>query len=213
MGTGAFGGPPVYKGIKEGSAADPMSVLQDQVAIHGSKLNMGDLRPDRIHYVEKQLVDKNLDAEDVRIAVGILDGMKLALESKREEASDTDKDFWDEQVDDVSQMRISVSELMYKTDEKLKGSNIESVGSVVRTALGPIDRISTGSRVAEAMKTYGKTGTEIAREEVDRLARAIDIYAPLEIPIDATEYLRKRLEGINLARASAHKEPFVGRTE
>jgi hypothetical protein len=211
MGTGAFGGPPVYKGIKEGSAADPMSILQDQARGHGSKINIGDLRSDRIHFVEKQIADKNLDAEDVRVAVSALEGMKLALTTKRDEAPKGESDFWDDHIDTISQMRLNLSQMMYNTS-KIGESNVETVGGVVRHALGPIDGISTGSRITK-MKAFGASNADAAKSYIESLRESIEVPGLLTAPEGASPYLADLVARRNQGRQAAYPAAPAGGVE
>lgn len=193
------------------TAADPMSVLQDQARGHGSKINMGDLRSDRIHLVEKQIAEKNLDVEDVRVAVSALEGMKLALTTKRDEAPKGEFDFWDDHIDTISQMRLNLSQMMYNTS-KIGESKVETVGGVVRHALGPIDGISTGSRIAK-MKAFGTSNADAAKSYIESLRESIEVPGLLTAPEGASPYLADLVARRNQGRQAAYPAAPAGGDE
>jgi len=142
------------RAISEGKAADPMAVLQDQIAKHGSSIAVEQLAPDSINLTEDKIQRNEIKTEDINKTLGVLEGMLSALDAKRKTTEDKDSDFWGDNYLVVSSMRDSLESLVNST-KKVEGSETETVGSRVRYALGTVHNTSLGGRAARLRDLVG----------------------------------------------------------
>lgn len=142
------------KAIGEGKTADPMAVLQDQIAKHGSNIAVEQMAPESINHIEDQMQRNEIKTEDVNKTLGVIEGMLVALDAKRKTAEGKDADFWGDNYLVVASMRDSLEGLSHST-KKIEGSETETVGSRVRYALGTVYNTSLGGRAARLRDLVG----------------------------------------------------------
>lgn len=196
-----------YRPAKEGSYA--MDVLQDQMRGNGSKVMVGDLMTNESQGLVSKLASGELKRGDVRAAVSTLDGLVDALQQKKDEAvSDMDSKFWQRQLNDTRRMRLNLSKMMYDKT-RIEGSETQTVGSVIRDALGPIDGINTGSQIAK-LKEMHQTTSASAEAYLEELRGAIEVPGMLQAPEGASPYLMNLIERRNQARQSAFPDLLEG---
>jgi hypothetical protein len=188
--------------IEPGSAADPMGVLQDQMRGNGSKLSIGSLMSGTGQDVARQVSSGELKKSDIQAAASTLDGMIEALEQRKADATgNLETGFWRRNLNDVKRMRVNLSRLMHDTTKVGENGQV-TVGSVVRDALGPIDGLSSGSRVSK-MKEFYAASSDSAEAYLSELGRAIEVPGLLAPPEGASDYLLDLVDRRNQARMSA----------
>lgn len=196
-----------YREVKEGSYA--MDVLQDQIRGNGSTVNVGDLQTNQSQGFVSKVASGELKQKDIRAAVSSLDGMIDALQKKKDDAaSERDSKFWQRQLNDTRKMRLNLSKMMYDKT-RIEGNDKQTVGSVIRDALGPIDGINTGSQIAK-LKEMHQTTSASAEAYLEELRGAIEVPGMLMAPEGASPYLMDLIERRNQARQSAFPDMIKG---
>ena len=163
-------------GIKPGTQADPMGVLQDQITKYGGNISVEELAPGNINKVEDQIQKGDIKTEDVNKTLGALEGMLDAVSIKREAvAKDSDAfDFWQDSHLTISQMRDGLEGLA-NSKKKIAGSETETVGARVQYALGTIQDSSLGGRAARMRDLVGGN-FEAVFEEMTKSVQVPKLY-------------------------------------
>jgi len=136
------------KEVKEGFA-DPMGVLQDQINDYGGAISLEYLTPGTISKIEDRIQTEDIKTEDINKTLGVLEGMRAAIEVKRKvvDKESKDYDFWQDTQLEISQMRDTLEGLV-SSEKKITGSDKETVGARVRYALGTVYDSSLGGQAA-----------------------------------------------------------------
>jgi hypothetical protein len=161
--------------LKPGTTADPMGILQDQLDSNQANVSVEQLVPEKINELEDSIQNGTTAAEDIRSALGVLEGMKDVLEQKRKDnplsKDETAYDFWNDSYQTVLNMRDSVEGLA-NSQKKISNNEKETVGSRVQYALGVIRDSSLGGRAARLRELAGGNYAEVLEE----------MTKPLQIP-------------------------------
>jgi len=184
MGFGA-GFARIPAGIKPGTQADPMGVLQDQINKYGGNISVEELAPENINKVEDQIQKGVVKTEDINKTLGALEGMLEAINIKRRGVSrDSDEfDFWADASLNISQMRDDLEGLA-KSKKKVEGSETETVGSRVQYALGTVNDSSLGGRAARMRDLVGGDFTAVFEE----MTKSVQVPKLYDISADMNEY-------------------------
>ena len=169
-----------------GTAADPMGIFQDQVTQNGSSVNVGHLAPSQIHNLEQQIVEGKVRPGDIRVARSVLDGMIPIVKKKMEEAEKKDYDFWRGKYETLENMKDTLSGLS-SSKRQTKTREMETVGSRVSYALGPIDQTSLGGRVSRLKELVGDDYGNIFNE----MTKAIEVPKLWGITADMSDFAKK----------------------
>ena len=140
---------------KEG-LADPMGVLQDQIAKYGGNISVEEMAPANINKIEDQIQKGDIKTEDINKTLGALEGMIEAVKARRT-AADKDSgefDFWQDTHLNMAQMRDALEGLA-NSKKKIAGSETETVGARVQYALGTVQNSSLGGRAARMRDLVG----------------------------------------------------------
>ena len=175
----------VSAGVKPGTQADPMSVLQDQIDKYGGKISIEDLAPSNINKIVGQIQSDTLKTEDINKTIGAIEGMLIAIDNRRDSFSrkSDDFDFWQDAHLNVAQMRDSLEGLA-NSKKKILGSETETVGSRVGYALGTVNNNSLGGRAARLRDLAGGDFGAVFEE----MTKSVTPYKLYPITEDMNEY-------------------------
>ena len=199
FGGGAGYNVPTTEKYLKPSGVNPKAILQDQISINKSKVLVEDLMPGKTHQLVQKIASGELSETDIQMAISTLDGMKDALDSKSSEAKgELATKFWKRNVNDLTRMRLDLSQLMTDKTPVGEGGN-KTVGGLIRTAFGPIDGTNDGSQIAAARGQQEDMVASATRYR-EGLKAGMDAYAPL-VPWDgASDYAIERIANMNQAR-------------
>lgn len=173
---------------------DPFASLQKQMSIEGSKVRVSDLFPENSYVLENEIRKRRVDAEDLRTAWGVLDGMEAVLDEKVADAKNAnnkaDENYWRWARLRVNNMKTTLSTLTTK-EEKVDDED-RTIGFIARTGLGPILGIDMGNQVNRALET-GIDYTNM----LDAFTGAMEPYAPLDVPGLETKDAQSFLTDLN----------------
>ena len=170
-------------GIKPGTQADPMGVMQDQLIKYNPNLEVANLSPNSIHKLEQQILEKKVTPEDIRSTFGVISGMKEVLTEKAAGASKTESDFWRKKLQQVEEMEESLISLK-NSKRQVKDSKSETVGATIRYALGAVyPGLSLGGKVNELRKT-GMDWDNVIKE----MTKGREPYTPLGVTPDMSPF-------------------------
>lgn len=172
-------------GIKPGTQADPMGVLQDQISKYGGNISVEEMAPANIHKIEAQIQEGKIKTEDINKSIGAVEGMLEAVNRKRKSSDkkSEDFDFWHDTYLTISQMRDSLESLSNST-KKIAGSKTETVGARVRYALGTVNDSSLGGRAARMRDLVGGDFGAVFEE----MTKSMQVPKLYEITEDMNEY-------------------------
>jgi hypothetical protein len=161
--------------------------------------------------IRESIVKGNINFQDVRVAIGTLDGLKKAAEEKRAAAKEEkEKKYWKEQADRFSAQRNNISQLV-GDPKQAPGSQYETVGKVVLMGIAPIEGLSTGAEINIMRKEYEPVENAVNRWMED-LSKPIDVQVPFAPPEGASpEYLELYNNTVLPAYRSAY--PGIGGAE
>ena len=181
--TAGFTRTPV--GIKPGTQADPMGVLQDQITKYGGNISVEEMAPGNISRIESQIQEGQIKTEDINKTIGAVEGMLVSVDTKRKAvAKDSEEfDFWQDAYLDMSQMRDSLEGLA-NSKKKVVGSGNETVGARVQYALGTIHDSSLGGRAARMRDLMGGNFQAVFEE----MTKSIQVPKQYPISADMNEY-------------------------
>ena len=171
--------------VKEAGEANPMDVLQDQIAKYGGNISVEEMTPENINKIEDQIQKGDIKTEDINKTLGVLEGMLEAIES-RKTAADKDSrefDFWQDTHLNISQMRDSLEGLANST-KKIAGSETETVGARVQYALGTVNNSSLGGRTARMRDLVGGNFTAVFEE----MTKSVQVPKLYDISPDMNKY-------------------------
>ena len=178
--------------IKPGTQADPMAVMQDQLAKFNPNLEVANLASSGIHNTEQQLMEGKLTSEDMRSALGVINAMQDVIDDKLSLVSKEDKDFWREHAQKLGQMEDSLVGLK-NSKKQVKDSEMETVGMRVRDALGSVyPGISFGGKINELKKT-GMDWNAI----MDEFTKSREPYTPLILSEDMSPFATEARTRVN----------------
>ena len=172
-------------GIKPGTQADPMAVLQDQINKYGGNITIEELAPDKISQVESQIQEEKIKTEDINKTLGALEGMLEAVNTRRTTVpKDSDEfDFWQDAHLNIAQMRDDLEGLA-NSKKKIAGSESETVGARVQYALGTVNDSSLGGRVARMRDLMGGNFQAVFEE----MTKSMQVPKLYDITADMNEY-------------------------
>ena len=165
--------------------ADPMGVLQDQIAKYGGNISVEEMAPENINKIEDQIQKGDIKTEDVNKTLGALEGMLEAVKSRRT-AADKDSDafdFWQDTFLNISQMRDALEGLA-NSKKKIAGSETETVGARVQYALGTVQNSSLGGRAARMRDLVGGDFEAVFEE----MTKSIQVPKLYDISPDMNKY-------------------------
>ena len=178
--------------IKPGTQADPMAVMQDQLAKFNPNLEVANLASSGIHNTEQQLMEGKLTSEDMRSALSVINAMQDVIDDKLSLVSKEDKDFWREHAQKLGQMEDSLVGLK-NSKKQVKDSEMETVGMRVRDALGSVyPGISFGGKINELKKT-GMDWNAI----MDEFTKSREPYTPLILSEDMSPFATEARTRVN----------------
>ena len=165
--------------------ADPMAVLQDQIAKYGGNISVEEMSPGKINSIENQIQEGKIKTEDINKTLGALEGMLSAVDEKRRAvAKDSDEfDFWQDTHLNISQMRDDLEGLA-NSKKKIVGSETETVGARVQYALGTVQDSSLGGRAARMRDLMGGNFQAVFEE----MTKSIPIPKLYDITADMNKY-------------------------
>ena len=165
--------------------ADPMGVLQDQIAKYGGSISVEEMAPANINKIEDQIQNGAIKTEDINKTLGALEGMLEAVKARRTAAEkDSDEfDFWQDTSLDISQMRDALEGLA-TSKKKVVGSETETVGARVQYALGTINDSSLGGRAARMRDLMGGDFQAVFEE----MTKSVPVPKLYDISADMNEY-------------------------
>ena len=209
---------PAFRGASAGmtfalpeqkNLADPMGIMQDQLAKYNPGLEVDNLSPSKIHKLEQQIMEGKIASEDIRSTLGVITAMKNTLEGKINSAGKEEVDFWREKLERLYDMEDAVTSLK-NSKRQIKDSKMLTVGTSVRTALGAVyPGMSMGSKVSE-LKKGGMDFSGILNE----MTKGREPYTPLALSPDMSPFateMRTKINSIYEGR-STETIPF-GETE
>ena len=178
--------------VASGTQADPMAVMQDQLAKFNPNLEVANLASSGIHNTEQQLMEGKLTSEDMRSALGVINAMQDVIDDKLSLVSKEDKDFWREHAQKLGQMEDSLVGLK-NSKKQVKDSEMETVGMRVRDALGSVyPGISFGGKINELKKT-GMDWNAI----MDEFTKSREPYTPLILSEDMSPFATEARTRVN----------------
>ena len=136
------------EGVADPIVADPMGVLQTQLGEYSTNVDVEWLAPSNIHKLEKALQEGTVVSEDIGSTLGVLEGMQEIAADKiaKFKVGSPEYDFWKEYDGSLFEMQESVEGLADNKIDKIKGDDVNTVGSVVEKALGTIHNRSFGGQ-------------------------------------------------------------------
>lgn len=138
-------------------------VLQDQLLNAKVSISVEDLHPSRVHNIEEAIADNRLQAEDIRNTLAVLEGgMKAVDEKIKESESDATKKYLKEKKHEMLQMRATLEGRKGST-RKVKGRETDTVGSVIKHAMG---LGSFGKYVQRLEATEGENNWDAIAEKI-----------------------------------------------
>lgn len=175
----------VSTGIKPGTQADPMAVLQDQINKYGGKISIEDLAPANINKIVEQIQNGTVQTEDINKTIGAMEGMLDTVDARRDSFNrkSDDFDFWQDAHLNIAQMRDSLEGLA-TSKKKIPGSETETVGSRVRYALGTVNNSSLGGRASRLRELAGGDFGAVFEE----MTKSITPYKLYPITDEMNEY-------------------------
>ncbi len=175
----------VPAGIKPGTQADPMAVLQDQINKYGGGISVEEMAPVNIYKIETQIQEGNIKTEDINKTFGALEGMLEVISKRRTSATKgTDEsDFWQDTHMKITQMRDSLEGLA-NSKKKVADSETETVGARVQYALGSINNSSLGGRAARMRDLMGGEFQNVFEE----MTKSVQVPKLYDISEDMNEY-------------------------
>ena len=178
-----------------GTIADPMGVLQSLVGDR-TKIKVDDLMPSTISNLRDQLVSGEVDQEDIAELRGNVDAMTDSVSVRlRELPKGGEKDFWEDHQDRLILMGNSLSSLS-KDKTLIKGKQSETVGRLVRFALGTIDGTNTGS-LLEIRRARTEAGFTDVQSGIAEITAGFEPFNFLDITEDMHPLVRQYVDGHN----------------
>jgi hypothetical protein len=178
-----------------GRRPEPFSALQKQFTLEGSKVKADELMPENVHMLKDKIRKREIDAEDLRTAWSVLDGMEDTLDEKIKDAvSGNDRameHFWKWTRLRISNMKTGLSTLT-TNEEQVEGEE-RTVGFVARTGLGPILGTDTGNQVKRAREN-GIDYTNM----LEAFSGAMEPYERYDVPGIETKEVRSFLDDLNI---------------
>lgn len=175
----------VPAGIKPGTQADPIAVLQDQINKYGGNISVEEMAPVNIYKIESQIQEGKIKTEDINKTLGALEGMLSAVSKRRVSATKgTDEsDFWQDTHMKIVQMRDGLEGLA-NSKKKIADSESETVGARVQYALGSINNSSLGGRAARMRDLMGGEFQNVFEE----MTKSVQVPKLYDISEDMNEY-------------------------
>ncbi len=172
------------KALRE-DTADPMGVLQDQIAKYGGNISVEEMAPANINKIEDQIQRGDIKTEDINKTLGALEGMLDAVKARRTAADkDSDEfDFWQDTSLDIAQMRDALEGLA-TSKKKVVGSDTETVGARVQYALGTVHDSSLGGRAARMRDLVGGNFESVFEE----MTKSVQVPKLYDISADMNKY-------------------------
>jgi len=169
--------------------------IQDQIALKQSKIILEDCFPDNIHRIDKQLSQEDLSMMDIRTTWSVIEGAIPILSEQIKEAEDEGNElavgFYKRRRLRLNNIKVSLQGLI-NSDIPIKNQPNQTVGSVVRDALGPILNLNQGAEINELIES----GIDFDAMP-DILSGSMEAYAPFDDPGLKTKAGRGFLVGIN----------------
>ena len=190
----------------EGGTADPMAVLS-QFERNQSKINVGDLTPDTVSNLEKNIVNGEITAQDITSAWASIRGMKDVIAEKIADAkvNSPEEKFWDKQQGQLDLMESSISGLL-NSKTKISGNETETVGARIRFALGPIEGFSLGSLIQQRKKLMKEAGVQDPFAMYNEFTKGIEPVKLEEYPEGASDYLKDLIDRRNASRIDVYPD-------
>ena len=175
----------VPAGIKPGTQADPIAVLQDQINKYGGNISVEEMAPVNIYKIETQIQEGKIKTEDINKTLGAIEGMLSAVSKRRVSAAKgTDEsDFWQDTHMKIVQMRDGLEGLA-NSKKKVADSPTETVGARVQYALGSINNSSLGGRAARMRDLMGGEFQNVFEE----MTKSVQVPKLYDISEDMNEY-------------------------
>ena len=190
-----------------GDTADPMAELQSQFERNQSKINVGDLTPDTVSNLEKNIVNGEITAQDITSAWASIRGMKDVIAEKIADAkvNSPEEKFWDKQQGQLDLMESSISGLL-NSKTKISGNETETVGARIRFALGPIEGFSLGSLIQQRKKLMKEAGVQDPFAMYNEFTKGIEPVKLEEYPEGASDYLKDLIDRRNASRIDVYPD-------
>ena len=172
-------------GIKPGTQADPMGVLQDQIGKYGGNISVEEMAPENINKIEEQIQKGDIKTEDINKTLGALEGMIEAVKNRRNSfGKESDEfDFWQDANLNMAQMRDALEGLA-TSKKKVVGSETETVGARVQYALGTVQDSSLGGRAARMRDLVGGNFESVFEE----MTKSVQVPKLYDITADMNKY-------------------------
>lgn len=113
----------------------PSKILQDSISSNGSKISIEDLTTSTVSNLKDKIREGKIDAEDIRSASAALDGILPAIDDQLKDVTGQKQTLWKSFKVRVSNMQDNLESLRYNPD-KIEGQKNQTVGSIVKMALG-----------------------------------------------------------------------------
>ena len=156
-----------------------------------------DLFSRNIQDVSDKIKEGKLVPEDLRTALGVLDGVTANVEQRLKEATDPDEiKFWDHQNNMLFGMRDGLLGLLQNKDP-IPGSPGQTVGSKMRDAFGPVLGFSQGQRIKQRKAFRVEAGVSAPFSLLEDYTKSIDPYKPREYPANASAFTKELIDRRN----------------
>jgi len=171
---------------------DPLGVMQSQIDRTGASISVEELHPSMLTSLEQRIAENKIQAQDIRNVAAVIEGTLEVLNKKIRSAEEKDIGFWKDEKAYVLEMQNSLENLR-KSERKVIGSDIETVGMRARTAFG-VKGTSLGGRVSAVRNILGTTDYS---QVLNEFTKPLSVPSLKPIMPKMTPYERKIREDYN----------------